>query len=80
MNGECGDGPTSIFTAATWERAQNDNSAGRKTRAARNRNEKTGSDTAKKISQAQNAGKSYQCPKSDVPAGFLDAVFHEDSV
>ncbi|WP_454745842.1 hypothetical protein [Ciceribacter selenitireducens] len=41
---------------------------------------KTGSDTAKKISQAQNAGKSYQCPKSDVPAGFLDAVFHEDSV
>jgi hypothetical protein len=42
--------------------------------------EKNGSDAAKKVCQAQNAGESYQSPKSDVPAGFLDAVFHEDSI
>jgi hypothetical protein len=39
-----------------------------------------GSDTAKEISQAQNAGKSDQSADRNAPAGFMDAVFHEDSV
>ncbi|MBW8283983.1 MAG: hypothetical protein K0M55_10295 [Rhizobium sp.] len=80
MLSECGGEPTSFFIGATWKEAKTTTARVLRPALPETVIGDFGSDTAKEISQAQNAGESDQSTNCNAPAGFMDAVFHEDSV